>query len=136
MSTLTGTTIDLTTILGRTVAALRQELRHSQASFARVLDIDRSLLARIESGRNTATIDNVFLIEEAFIQAGVLHWHGDMTMLAARIVGEIKQRGGRALYGNLPKPEGDAPLETTALDRIVALVVDGWLQELAEGRRS
>ena len=135
MSTLTGTTVDLTTILGRIVSALRLELRHSQASFARELDIDRSLLARIESGRNTATIDNVFLIEEALIQGGLIHWHGDLTVLAARAVGEIKGRGGRTIYGNIPKPEGDASLETAALDRIVALVVDGWLQEL-ESRRS
>jgi len=130
MPSLTGTTIDLTTIVGRVIAALRQEIRHSQASFARLLEVDRSLLARVESGRNTASVDHVFLIEESFIQGGLVRWHGDLILLAARVVAEVKNRGGKVIYGSLPKPEGDAELETTALDRMVASVVDAWLGEL------
>lgn len=130
MPSLTGTTIDLTTIVGRVIAALRQEMRHSQASFARLLEVDRSLLARVESGRNTASVDHVFLIEESFIQGGLVRWHGDLILLAARVVGEVKNRGGKVIYGNVPRPEGEPELETTALDRIVASIVDAWLGEI------
>ena len=128
-STLNGS-VDLTTIFGRVVAALRADLSESQAGFARLLQIDRSLLARIESGRNTASIDHVFLIEEAFIRANRVRWHGDIVLLAARVVREVKQRGGSAVYGNVVRPEGDEDLGVAVLDRIVAVVVDAWLRDL------
>lgn len=122
--------IDLTTIFGRIVAALRADLSESQAGFARRLQIDRSLLARIESGRNTASIDHVFLIEEAFIAAHRIRCHGDLVLLAGKVVREIKQRGGSAVYGNVLRPEGDEDLGVAVLDRIVAVVVDPWLLDL------
>jgi transcriptional regulator with XRE-family HTH domain len=132
---LTGS-VDLTTIFGRVVAALRADLPESQAGFARVLEIDRSLLARIESGRNTASIDHIVLIEEAFIRANRIRWHGDLLILAARVAREVKVRGGMAVYGNVPRPEGNEDLGVSVLDRIVAVVVDQWLKDLpvkAEG---
>lgn len=128
-ATLSGA-VDLTTILGRVVAALRADLPESQAGFARLLEIDRSLLARIESGRNTASIDHVFLIEEAFIRTRRIRWHGDLVLIAGRVAQEVKQRGGTIFYGNLPRPEGEEDLGVSVLDRIVAVVVDQWLKDL------
>ena len=128
-ATLTGA-IDLTTILGRVVAALRADLPESQAGFARLLEIDRSLLARIESGRNTASIDHVFLIEEAFIRSGRIRWHGDLVLVVGRVAQEVKQRGGKIFYGNLPRPDGEEDLGVSVLDRIAAVVVDQWLKDL------
>lgn len=133
MPAITGTIVDLSTVFGRVVALLRQDLRHSQSSFARLLQVDRSLLARVESGRNTASIDNVFLIEETFIKEHRIRHHGDLVLLCARVARELADRGGRIFYGNLPRPETDEDLDTGILDRIVAVVVDKWLGEMAGG---
>ena len=62
--------VDLASIFGRIVAALRQEQGASQAVLAGRLTWDRSLLARIEAGRNTANIDNIFELEEVFMADG------------------------------------------------------------------
>jgi transcriptional regulator with XRE-family HTH domain len=120
--------VDLTTLFGRIVSALRQEMKLSQAVFAEKLSWDRSLLARVESGRNTASIDNVYMLEEAFMLAGLLRGHGDLVLLSERAVREAQGRGFRVVVGRLPKPEGDGPVEIPSLDRIISRVVDDWLE--------
>lgn len=120
--------VDLTTLFGRIVSAFRQEMKLSQAVFAEKLSWDRSLLARVESGRNTATIDNIYLLEEAFMLAGLLREHGEMMLLCERAAREAQGRGFRVMAGRLPKPEGDGPVEIPSLDRIISRVVDDWLE--------
>ena len=132
MPTARPLTIDLTTIFGRVIATLRSELKQSQGELATSMRWDRSLLARIESGRNTATIDNIVELEEAFMQPKLIGGHGDLIKLTGHVVIELQRRGHRPVYGHLPKPEGDEPIDAPALDRIVARVVDDWLTERRE----
>ncbi len=121
--------VDLSTIFGRIVAGLRQETGKSQARFSEEMGWDRSLLSRIESGRNTPTFDNVFELEEAFLKARLIGAHGDLTRLAVQVVREAQGRGFRAIYGQIPKPPGEEPVATAALDRIVLAIVDRWLTD-------
>ena len=121
--------VDLASIIGRIVAALRQEQGASQAVLAGRLTWDRSLLARIEAGRNTATIDNIFELEEVFMADGLIESHGDLVELTSRVVHEAKRRGLRPVVGRADKLDA-ASVETVTLDRIVARIVDDWLVEL------
>ncbi len=122
--------VDLSSIIGRIVAALRQEQGASQATLAGRMSWDRSLLSRIEAGRNTANIDNLFELEEVFMADGLIEGHGDLLALCSRVVHEAKRRGLRPVVGRTEKPEGEESVETATLDRIVARIVDDWLVAL------
>ncbi len=132
----TGTLVDLTTIFGRIVGLLRQELGQSQATFAERMGWDRSLLARVESGRNLASIDNIFELEQRFIEDKLIVGHGDLVELTAKATNDAIRRGLRPVYGSSAKPEGEAPVEVPTLDRIVARVVDDWLEDLRAEREA
>jgi transcriptional regulator with XRE-family HTH domain len=129
-----GTVVDLTTIFGRIVGMLRQELGLSQAAFSEGMKWERSLIARIETGRNMATLDNIFELEQRFMEEKLIYGHGDLVELTARATREAIRRGLRPVYGAVAKPEGDAPVEVPTLDRIVARIVDDWLTEVKAER--
>ncbi len=124
--------VDLSSIIGRIVAALRQELALSQAALSGRMQWDRSLLARIEAGRNTANIDNLFELEEVFMAEDLIASHGDLLELCSRVAHEAKRRGLRPVVGRTAKPEGQVSVETATLDRIVARIVDDWLEAMKE----
>jgi len=126
--------VELSTIIGRIVAALRHEQGASQAALSGRMSWDRSLLARIEAGRNTANIDNIFELEEVFMSDGLIAGHGDLVELVSRVVHEAKGRGLRPVVGRAERAEGQVSVEGAVLDRIVARVVDDWLVAL-EGER-
>lgn len=119
--------VDLSSIIGRIVAALRHELGASQAALSGRLSWDRSLLARIEAGRNTATIDNIFELETVFIAEGLLARHGDLVALVSEVAHEAKRRGLRPVVGRAAQLDDHTSVESATLDRIVARVVDDWL---------
>ena len=125
--------VDLASIIGRIVAALRQEQGASQAVLAGRLTWDRSLLARIEAGRNTATINNIFELEVVFLADGLITSHGDLVELTSRVVHAANARGLRPVVGRVAK-QGAESIETVTLDRIVARVVDDWLVGLGTDR--
>ncbi len=127
---LSATTVDLSTIVGRIVGALRQEMHLSQSAFSTAIRWDRSLLARIETGRNTANADNMYEAETIFIGKNLLQRHGDIMLLAHRVAWQAKDRGLTVMVGNLEKPEGEGPVEVHTLDRIVSRVIDDWLEDL------
>lgn len=127
--------VGLSSIIGRIIAALRRELGASQAAIAGRLRWDRSLLARIESGRNTATIDNIFELEVLLQGEGLLARHGDLVELSGRVAREAKRRGLVPVVGKSELQEGQESVEAATLDRIVARVVDDWLMDL-EGERA
>ncbi len=122
--------VDLSTIIGRIVAALRQEQGASQAALASRMTWDRSLLARIEAGRNTANIDNIFELEKVFMADRLIGGHGDLIELCSRVVRESKRRGLRPVVGRTVKPDGEEPVDAPTLERIVARIVDDWLEAL------
>jgi transcriptional regulator with XRE-family HTH domain len=122
----------LSSIIGRIVASLRQELGLSQAALSQRMQWDRSLLARIEAGRNTANIDNLFELEEVFLAKDLIASHGDLLELCSRVAHEAKRRGLRPVVGRSAKPQGQPSVETATLDRIVARIVDDWLEAMKE----
>lgn len=120
--------LELSTIFGRIVAALREELHQPQAQRAALIGWDPGVLSRVESGRNTATIDHIVELGVTFTQAGLVDRPGDLLDLTERAVRSLQRRGHRAVYGVLPRPD-EAPIEAPELDRIVAAVVDEWIAE-------
>lgn len=121
---------DVTTVFGRVVSGLRRELGHSQARLAKDLNIDKSLLARVEIGRNMATIDNVMKLEEEFIAAELLEEHGDLVHLTSRATRALKRRGARVVYGKATEREGVTLVELTIMDRVISGVLDRWWEEI------
>ena len=122
--------VDLSSIIGRIVAALRREQGASQATLAGRMGWDRSLLSRIEAGRNTANIDNIFELEEVFLVDGLIEGHGALVALTSKVAHESKRRGLRPVVGRTSKPEGQQSVEVATLDRIVARIVDDFLVAL------
>jgi len=122
--------VDLASIIGRIVAALRREQGASQATLSGRMSWDRSLLARIEAGRNTANIDNIFELEAVFLADGLIESHGDLVELTSRVTHEAKRRGLRPVVGRVQQLDGHESVKSAALDRIVARVVDDWLVAL------
>jgi transcriptional regulator with XRE-family HTH domain len=124
--TQTTATIQLTTILGRIVAALRLERRLSQAELAKRIGWERSLLARVEVGRNLASVDNIYEIEQDLIGAGQIRHHGDLVYLAHLALEEARRRGFVPIYGTLRAEDPIAEADNHIIDRIVARVLDDW----------
>jgi len=122
--------VDLSSIIGRIVAALRHEQGASQATLAARMSWDRSLLSRIEAGRNTANIDNIFELEEIFLADGLISGHGALVALTSRVAHESARRGLRPVVGRVARPEGQQSVELATLDRIVARIVDDFLLDL------
>ena len=125
--------VDLSSIIGRIVAALRREQGASQATLAGRMGWDRSLLSRIEAGRNTATIDNIFELEVVFLADGLIESHGALVALTGLVVHESVRRGLRPVVGRTSAAEGQQSVEVAALDRIVARIVDDFLVALRAG---
>lgn len=122
--------VPLNTLFGRLVAALRQETGRSQAAFARKLAWDRSLLSRIESGRNTATVENLFALERAFRDEDVLADAGDLAELLDRAARRARRREIVVLYGQDP-PADAVPVPLARLDCIVGAVLERYMAEIA-----
>ncbi len=123
--------VALATITGRVVAALRHEQGATQSALAGRMRWDRSLLARIEAGRNTATIDNLFELEEILLADGLIRRHGDLVELVNRVVRVAKRRGLRPVVGR-PAGEEQPSAEPAAVERIVGRVIDDWLLDLED----
>lgn len=129
-----GQYFDLSTIFGRLVAGLRKESGKSQATLAAELSWDRSLLSRIESGRNTANIDNIIELEQALKAMGLIVRDGDLNAMVVEVARELKKEGFRPAVGVTPKPPGEEPVPAPALDRIVGRVLHRWLKAVSDQR--
>lgn len=130
MRQMTGQVTDITTVLGRLVSGMRRTMGISQEVLAQQLHIDKSLLARIEIGRNMATIDNVMKLEAEFMAVKMLEDHGDLVELTARAASALKRRGVRVVYGKAVEVEGAPLVELASLDRLISGVLDRWWDDL------
>lgn len=124
---------DLTTILGRIILMFRRALGLSQAEFGDFLHYDRSLIARLEVGRNLANIDNIHQIETLLRQRQLMARHGDLVLLTNRVAYELSQRGFGLLHGRTEEVPGVAPMDMATLDRVVNGVVDTYILSLPQG---
>lgn len=129
MSRLSGQVIDITSVFGRVTSALRRELKVSQAVFADELKMDRSLLARVESGRNVATINDIVRLEQRFRKTELLEEHGDLYSLTLKVVSVLDRRGARVALGKIRLKEGEEVMDTAVVDRITLRVVDRFFED-------
>ena len=129
MPRLSGQVIDVTTVFGRVTSALRRELKVSQAVFADELKMDRSLLARVESGRNVATINDIVRLEQRFRKTELLEEHGDLYSLTLKVVSVLDRRGARVALGKIRLKEGEEVMDTAVVDRITLRVVDRFFED-------
>ncbi|TAL41402.1 MAG: XRE family transcriptional regulator [Salinibacterium sp.] len=104
-------------VFGRVVATFRAAEDKTQGDYATELGWDRSVLARIEVGRNDVSIANVLDIEAMLIKHGLITTFGQLVQVTSEVTAELKAR---------PKINGDAP---AVVDRIAGTVVDRWLQK-------
>lgn len=132
MGRLSGFRTDVTTVFGRVVSILRKDLRLSQLQLADELRLDRSLLTRVEIGRNIATIDVMAKLEEYFLNEEVLTDHGDLMTLTSRVAEALQRRGAQVVYGKAGPSDQVALLDLGILDRVAARVVDRWMEEVEE----
>ena len=128
--------INVTTVFGRVVAAMRRESRLSQAGFAAEMRVDRSHLARIETGRNIATVDDIFRIGGVLDRLDVVSGEGDLMGITLEAIQEVRDRRTRVAFGKLAPRPGETVMDGRLLDRTVIRVVDGWLEEHAESTDS
>lgn len=99
-------------IMGRIIATLRAATAATQAGFAAKLSIDRSRLARLETGRNTITINDMWICERGLIAASVMLAHGDLFRLMVRAI-----------------EKGAESCTPPALERLVARIVDDYVTD-------
>lgn len=52
--------------LGKRICELRKNLNLSQEKFALLIDMDRTYLASVESGKRNISIDNIYKIANGF----------------------------------------------------------------------
>ncbi len=127
MSRLLPIKTDFTTVFGRLLVAFRKELGLSQTQLGEQLRDDRSLIARLEAGRNIANLDNLHKLERLLIQRNLISRHGDLVLLAHRVATIIANRGIGVVYGKLEEHGEVAQLDPANVDRVVASVLDSYL---------
>ncbi len=127
-----------TTVLGRLVSALRAELGLNQIEFAERCGLHESAIARIETGRNTISMDHVLLLESVFKGAGLLLSFGDLTRLMSQVRHLLIQDGVEVRLGKLSRLSerigGRKPRKFYShrlIDLAVASVLFDWRRERA-----
>jgi len=121
------TTISL--VFGRVLAAVRKDAGYSQRRLLRKARMRPGSIARLETGKATGTIAQIFKLETALYD--VLHGPGTLQQLLAQCVSKLRARRILVLVEQQPDP--DLPkLEPQRLDRLIAPVIDDWLNAIDE----
>ena len=118
----------LSCVIGRLIALFRAEYGLSQAEFGAPIGYDRSLVARLEVGRNIINVDNIHDVEHLLVEGGLLARPGDLLLLGNRVALELHRRGYRVMTGKAEDHVGQELLDLSILDRVVASIADSYLQ--------
>lgn len=125
---------DITSVFGRTLAALRGAVGLSQVDLGKHLKMDRTAIARLEIGRTTLSVPFVAAAEQIFLNLQAIRRPGDFTVLGSRVTERLIARGVVVCVDRAP-PEAPA-LQTRTLIQAAEAVIDEWAAELrAEGLR-
>ncbi len=117
--------IDLAVVFGKLLRALRARRGASQDQLAAALRWDRGLLSRIEAGRNTPTINELFEVDRLFRQSGDLVQPGQLLGLVQQVLEAVEEVGLRPeLLPRRNTPEMSAE-DDALVEDAVALVVAG-----------
>lgn len=124
---------DFSTVLGRTLRALRLAVGYSQADFAAMIPVERTALTRFEVGRTTIGAPLLLALEQLLLDHHALRRHGDLLWLATRTASRLRDTGA-LVYVDRPPPDAprvsDEEIEATASAEVTA-----WAEALrAEGR--
>lgn len=125
---------DITSVFGRTLAALRAEAGLSQTDLANQMKMDRTAVARLEIGRTTLSVPVVAAAEQILLSRQAIRQPGDLTVLSARVTERLLAQGVMVC---VDRPPADKPiLLTRTLILAVRGVILAWSAELrAEGLR-
>ena len=119
MTTVQHLGVSRSEVAGAVIATFRSEMGWSQETMASRVGMDRSALARLETGRTALRIDDIFLLDGLFMDAHLTRGHGDLLLLTSLAL--------NAVTGRAPDMAGPE------LRRVVAGVVDRWLLDLRAG---
>ena len=98
--------VDLDVLFGVLLRALRAKTGRTQAQLAAALGWDRSLLVRLESGRNTPTIHELVALEQLLLGMGVIEAPGRLLALMHGAIGTLEALGARPVI--LPRRNAPA----------------------------
>lgn len=117
----------LSLVFGRALAAVRKDAGYSQRELLKDAGMRPGSIARLETGKATATIAQIIKLEETL--RDVLHAPGTLQQILSLCVDELRDRRIHVLVEQRPDP--DIPeLRPQRLDRIIAPVIDEWLDAL------
>lgn len=125
---------DVTSVFGRTLAALRSAAGLSQVELGDLLKMDRTAIARLEIGRTTLSVPVVAAAEQVLLRLQAIRRPGDLTALGERTTERLLAQGVTVC---VDRPPAHMPiLPTRTLVRAAEAVIDAWIAELrAEGNR-
>lgn len=115
---------DVTTIFGRTLAALREAAGLTQDGLGELVAMDRTTIARLEIGRTTLSIPVQAAVEQVLIARRILRQHGDLAVLSDRVVDRLL---AQSVVVCLDRPgEEMAVVPSRVVNRAAEAVIDGW----------
>ena len=125
-------TTDVTSVFGRTLAALRAAAGLSQTTLGNLIQMDRTTIARLEIGRTTISVPVQTAVEQILIARQAVRQYGDLALLSARVSERLLAQGVTVC---LDRPAADAELVTTRTVVLAAeTVIKAWAADLrAEG---
>lgn len=125
---------DITSVFGRTLAALRSAAGLSQVELGDLLKMDRTAIARLEIGRTTLSVPVIAAAEQVLLRLQALRRPGDLTALGDRTTERLLSQGVTVC---VDRPPSHLPvLPTRALVRAAEATIDAWVADLrAEGHR-
>ena len=122
------TRIALTKVLGRLIAAVRQELGASQASFAEMLRMSQSGLARLEIGEAKVNIDVLWVLRRPLRQIDL--FPSDLLDCLEDAAKRLRHQGVRVSRNPPDDPQTEASL--ALVDRVVGACLQDLITDVHE----
>lgn len=124
-------TTDVTSVYGRTLAALRAAAGLSQATLGNLIQMDRTTIARLEIGRTTISVPVQTAVEQVLLVRQAIRQYGDLALLSARVCERLLAQGVTVC---LDRPSAEAELVKTRHLVIAAeAVIAAWEADLRAG---
>jgi len=122
------TSVALTRILGRLIAAVRQELDASQASFAEMLRMSQSGLARLEIGEAKINIDVLWVLRRPLRQLDL--FPSDLLDCLEDAARRLRRQGVKVSRNPPDDPQTEASL--ALVDRVVGACLQDLITDVHE----
>lgn len=103
--------VDLDVLFGQILRHLRTTAGHTQAQLADALGWDRSLIVRIEAGRNTPTIHELVALEQLLLANQLIDAPGRLLDMVHRVLAMFPAMGMRPLVLPRRKAPDLSPFE-------------------------